>query len=120
MTQYIDASELLADVRRKRERVDEIARRARAKLGVRTTTRREIRLNAEQRAGAYRAMKGPLGWLFAGSSPEDVVRDSTTLKKIMRIHRDHPRMRHSGRCIIHLPSGKEVKFHPRTGEVTRS
>jgi hypothetical protein len=119
MTQYVDAEALLADVRRKRERTGEVARRARFKLGVRTATRREVRLSAEQRAAAYRAKRGPLAWLFEGSSPEDVIADSRTLRKIMRIYRDRPRMRHSGRCEIHLPSGKTVKFNARTGAVIR-
>ena len=104
-----------------RARTKAIAARAEKKLGRRgeTATRRAIHLSAEQRAGALRAKSGPLGWIFTGSSLEDVVRDSTTLKKIMRIYKARPRMRHaSARTTIHLPSGKTVRFHTASGEVT--
>jgi hypothetical protein len=99
---YFDPDALLADVRRK------------------TATRRGVHLSAEQRAAAYRAKRGPLGWIFTGSSPEDVIADSRTLRKIMRIYKTRPRMRHSsGLTTISLPSGKKVRFHSDTGEVTR-
>jgi hypothetical protein len=120
MPEYVDAEELLGDARRKQRRAEEVARRAHAKLGVRRATRREVSLSAEQRAAVDRARQGPLGWLFEGSSDADVVRDSTSLKKIMRIYRARPRMRNaSARTTIHLPSGKSVRFHSASGEVTR-
>jgi hypothetical protein len=115
----VDADALLADIARKRKRVDEISRQARLKLGAPNRTRRKVRLSAEQRAAAYRAKRGPLGWLFAGSSPEDVVRDSTFLRKIHHIYKVRPYMRGVGRTTIHLPSGKSVKFDTRRGEVIR-
>jgi hypothetical protein len=96
-----------------------VARRARLKLGAPKRTRRKVRLSAEQRAAAYRAKRGPLAWLFAGSSPEDVIADSRTLKKIHHIYKVRPYMRGSGRTTIHLPSGKSVKFNTRRGEVIR-
>ena len=118
---YFDPDALLADARRKRERTDEVARRVRLKLGApkRTAVRRKVPLSAEQRAAAYRIKRGPLGWLFAGSSPEDVIADTSFLKKIHHIYKVRPSMRSSGRCTIHLPSGKSVKFNTRRGEVMR-
>jgi hypothetical protein len=123
-----DPEALLADARRRHQAALERVNRNCARKGVQTASfgarrraTRRVVLTPEQRSAALKAKRGPLGWIFTGSSPEDVIRDSTTLKKIMRIYRDRPRMRQSsGRCIIHLPSGKEVRFHPRTGEVTRS
>jgi len=115
----VDAEELLADIARKRRRMDEISRQARLKLGAPKRTRRKVRpITAEQRAAAYRAKRGPLAWLFAGSSPEDVIADSRTLKKIHGIYKARPRMR-GGWTTIHLPSGKTVKFDTRRGEVIR-
>ena len=76
-----------------------------------------MRLSAEQRAAAYRAKRGPLAWLFADASAEDVIEDAGFLKKIVAIHRMRPSLRGTGRSIIHLPSGKTVKFNSRTGAV---
>lgn len=76
-------------------------------------------LTAEQRAAAYKATRGPLGWLWVGSSPEDVIADASFLKKIHYIYKSRPYMRHSGRCTIHLPSGRTVKFNTRRGEVIK-
>jgi hypothetical protein len=110
MTQYIDAAELLADVRRKRERVDEIARRARLKLGVQTASRGEVYRDTSDR---------PLAWLFDGQDPDVVVRDSRTLKSILHVFKMTPRLRRSSaRSIIQLSNGRSVRFHPQTGEVT--
>jgi hypothetical protein len=114
-----DPAELLADARRKQRRAEEVVSRARAKLGVQTATRREGALDATQRAAADRAMSGPLGWLFVGSSPEDVLADSRTLKKILAIFRRRPDLRGTQRSIIQLRNGRTVKFNPRTGEVIR-
>lgn len=50
--------------------------------------------------------------------PEDVVRDSTFLKKIHHIYKVRPYMR-GGWTTIHLPSGQTVKFDTRRGEVIR-
>jgi hypothetical protein len=108
-----------------RARAKAIQARAKKKLGqlggetATRSPRRPIHLTPEQRSAALKAKSGPLGWIFTGSSLEDVVRDSTTLKKIMRIYRARPRMRHaSARTTITLPSGKTVRFHADTGEVT--
>ena len=98
-----------------------IKARAEKRLGQRgeTASRRAIHLSAEQRAAALKAKSGPLGWIFTGSSLEDVVRDSTTLKKVMRIYKARPRMRHqSAHTTINLANGKSVRFHPVSGEVT--
>ena len=53
------------------------------------------------------------------ASPEDIVRDSSTLKSIMRIYKARPRMRNqSARTTIQLSNGRSVRFHPQTGKVT--
>ena len=82
--------------------------------------RREVSLSAEQRAAALSAKSGPLGWIFTGSSPEDIVRDASTLKSIMRIYKARPRMRNqSARTTIHAferTIGRTL--HPQTGKVT--
>jgi hypothetical protein len=64
---YVDAEVLLADVRRKKKRAEEVARRARLKLGVpkRTATRKKVRLSAEQRAVPTAPSEGH----WRGSSP---------------------------------------------------
>jgi hypothetical protein len=107
-----------------RARMKAIQAQAEKKLGRSGETatrrpRREIRLSAEQRAAAFRAKRGPLGWIFTGSSPEEVIEDSRFLRKVAHIFKVRPHMRHSGRCNIHLPSGRTVRFNPRTGEVLR-
>jgi hypothetical protein len=103
------------------------AERALARLGspanqrsatAKVATRRKAPLSAEQRAAAFRAKRGPLGWIVAGSSPEDVIADSSFLRKIVNIYKVRPYMRYSGRSTINLPSGKTVRFHPSTGKVT--
>ncbi len=106
-----------------RARMRAIQARTEKKLGrsVETATRRprrEIHLDAEQRAAAYKAKRGPLAWLFAGSSPEDVIADSRFLKKIHGIYKARPRMR-GGWTTINLPSGRSVKFDTRRGEVIK-
>jgi hypothetical protein len=120
MTEYVDAAALLEDCRRKQKRADEVARRARAKLGVQTATRREV-LTPERRAAAFKAKRGPLGWIWADvPSPEDVLADCRTLRKIAHVFRVTPRLRRSSwRCIIHLRNGRTVKFDPATGDVLR-
>ena len=109
-----------------RARMKAIQARAEKKLGqlggetATRSPRRSIHLTPEQRSAALKAKRGPLAWIFDGSSLEDVVRDSTTLKKVMRIYKARPRLRNSSaRTTIHLPSGKTVRFHSDTGEVTR-
>jgi hypothetical protein len=92
---------------------------AREDRGPRAKRRKMAPLSAEQRAAAYRAKRGPLAWLFTGSSPEDVIADSSFLKKLVAIHRMRPELRRTGRSIVHLRNGGTVKFNPRTGEVLR-
>ena len=95
--EYVDAETLLRDAHRKQRRAKEAVSRARAKLGVQTATRSE----------AYVDKSSPLAWLFADSSPEDVIKDSRTLKKILHIFKTHPRLRRSsGRSIIQLSNGR--------------
>lgn len=107
-----------------RARMKAIQAHAEKKLGRSGETatrrpRREVSLSAEQRAAALKAKSGPLGWIFTGSSPEDIVRDSSTLKSIMRIYKARPRMRNqSARTTIQLSNGRSVRFHPQTGKVT--
>jgi hypothetical protein len=106
-----------------RARAKAIQARAEKKLGrggVENATRRPLHLDATQRGAVERARRGPLGWLFAGSSAEDVVRDSSMLRKLVAIHRARPYLRRGGGkgSAVHLPSGKTVRFHGATGKVT--
>ena len=128
MAEYFNSAVLLAYQRARERTAVARAEQALARLGAparsdrahKVTTRRKAPISAEQRAAAFRAKRGPLGWLFAGSSPEKVIEDSTTLRKIAHIYKVRPRMRNSSaRTTIHLPSGKAVKFNTRTGEVVR-
>jgi hypothetical protein len=112
MTEYFDAEALLADCRRKRERADEVARRARAKLGVQTATRRDGEL-------FYSDGRGALGWLYEdGEDPDLVVRDSAFIKQLLKIWKRRPRIA-QGRSTIHLSSGREFVFDHKSGRVLR-
>jgi hypothetical protein len=112
MTQYVDAEALLADCRRKQRRAEEVASRARAKLGVQTAARRDGEL-------FYSDGRGALGWLYLdGERPDLVVRDSAFIKQMFRIWRRRPRIAR-GRSTIHLPSGREFVFDHASGEAKR-
>ena len=112
MTQYVDAEALLADVRRKKARTDEIAERARAKLGVRSPRRGGELYFSDGR--------GPLGWLYEdGEDPELVAADSRSIKNILRIWKRYPRRVSRGTSSIELPSGRAVVYDHAKGEVVR-
>jgi hypothetical protein len=84
---YVDAEALLADVRRKRERTEEVARRARLKLGVGTGSRRSS------------------NYLTDGLTAEEIERDTASIYKIMDIWR---RIGKTTPPPVTLPSGRTI------------
>jgi hypothetical protein len=108
-----DPEALLADVRRKKERTDEVVRRARLKLGVRTTTRKSGEL-------FYSDGRGAFGWLYAdGEDPDLVVQDSRSIKQILKLWERYPRRVSRGTSSIQLPSGRSVVYDHKKGEILR-
>jgi hypothetical protein len=87
MTQYVDAEALLADVRRKKERTDELARRARLKLGARTGSRRPSNYNTD------------------GMTAEEIERDTRAINKVMAVWRAIGKTTPSP---LTLPSGRTI------------
>lgn len=83
MTQYVDAEALLADIRRKRERTDELAHRPRLKLGVQTTTRRKLRPISAERGR------------WGGSSPARARRKSSRTRASSGTSRTSTRCAHT-------------------------
>jgi hypothetical protein len=83
MTEYFDAEALLADVRRMQKRADEVARRARTKLGVRT----------------------PRSHPTDGLTAEEIERDTASIYKIMDVWR---RIGKTTPSPITLPSGRTI------------
>jgi hypothetical protein len=80
-----DPEALLADVRRKRERTEEVARRARLKLGV--------------EAGSHRSPT----YLTDGLTAEEIERDTRSIYRILAVWRQIGKR---GASTIRLPSGK--------------
>jgi hypothetical protein len=108
-----DAEALLKDARRKQERAQAVARRARLKLGVETGSRRGGEL-------FYTDGRGALGWLYEdGEAPDLVVRDSCTIKQMFRLWKRYPRRVSRGTSSIRLPSGRSVVYDHKKGEILR-
>jgi hypothetical protein len=80
---HFDPEALLADVRRKQKRAEEVARRARSKLGVAT----------------------PRSHLTDGLTAEEIERDTASIYRIMNIWR---RIGKTTPSPITLPSGKTL------------
>lgn len=85
----VDADALLADIARKRERVEEISRDARRKLRV---------------VGAGAARRSPT-YLTDGLTAEEIERDTASIYKIMAVWRQIGKKTPSP---ITLPSGKKL------------
>jgi len=83
---YFDPDALLADARRKQRRADEIAERARARLGIETAPRSPT-------------------YLTDGLTAEEIERDTASIYKIMDIWR---RIGKTTPSPITLPSGKTI------------
>jgi hypothetical protein len=88
MTEYIDADALLADVRRKQKRAEEVASRARQKLGVR-------------RSSSYS---------YGGMTAEEIERDTRALNHVLDVWRQIGKRSPSP---VTLPSGQTLTPSPR-------
>jgi hypothetical protein len=85
MTEHVDAAELLADARRKQQRVRAVARRAHAKLGV------------EDRSSPT--------YLTDGLTAEEIERDTASIHKVLAVWR---RIGKTSPSPLTLPSGKTI------------
>jgi hypothetical protein len=104
-----DPEALLADARRRHQAALERVNRACARKGVR-------------RGGElfYSDGRGALGWLYKdGEDPDLVVRDSRTIKQMLKLWKRYPRRVSRGTSSIQLPSGRSVVYDHKKGEILR-
>ena len=113
-----DPDALLADARARGRAASARARAALDRLG---------QPGAETAARYVDKSDRPFSRLFDGAHPDDVIRDSRTIKKVFDVWRTSPRARRrgpgggqtKGTSTIQLPSGKSFRYHHDSGEVTR-